>query len=87
MLHREGVPTGVDLDALVSVARWLSGVLGRPLPGHLHTSGTPLLDTVTLVIVGRYLGFWLTVAIVILSGVIGAQLARQQGFAAGSPRF
>jgi UPF0716 protein FxsA len=44
--------------------------------------GVPLLDTVTLVIVGRYLGFWSTVAIVILSGVIGAQLARQQGFAA-----
>jgi UPF0716 protein FxsA len=44
--------------------------------------GIPLLDTVTLVIVGRYLGFWQTVALVIVSGVIGAQLARQQGFAA-----
>lgn len=41
--------------------------------------GLPLLDTITLVIVGRYLGFWSTVAIVILSGVIGAHLARQQG--------
>jgi UPF0716 protein FxsA len=44
--------------------------------------GVPLLDTVTLVLVGRYLGFWTTVAIVILSGVIGAHLARQQGLAA-----
>jgi UPF0716 protein FxsA len=43
--------------------------------------GVPLLDTITLVIVGRYLGFWSTVAIVILSGVIGARLARQQGLA------
>jgi UPF0716 protein FxsA len=42
--------------------------------------GLPLLDTVTLVIVGRYMGFWTTVATVILSGVIGAHLARQQGF-------
>jgi UPF0716 protein FxsA len=43
--------------------------------------GVPLLDTVTLVFVGRFLGFWETVALVILSGVVGAQLARQQGFA------
>jgi UPF0716 protein FxsA len=41
--------------------------------------GVPLLDTVTLVLVGRYLGFWPTVAIVLLSGVIGAQLTRWQG--------
>jgi UPF0716 protein FxsA len=41
--------------------------------------GLPLLDTVTLVIVGRSMGFWATVATVILSGVIGAHLARQQG--------
>jgi UPF0716 protein FxsA len=43
--------------------------------------GVPLLDTVTLVIVGRVFGFWPTVAVVILSGVIGAQLARRQGLA------
>jgi len=41
--------------------------------------GVPLLDTITLVLVGRYLGFWPTVAIVLLSGVIGAQLTRRQG--------
>src|SRR5947208_15091904 len=43
--------------------------------------GGPLLDTMTLVIVGRYLGCWTTVGIVLLSGVIGAQLARHQGLA------
>ena len=35
-LGREGVETGVDLDALVEVARWLEGVLGRRLEGQLH---------------------------------------------------
>jgi UPF0716 protein FxsA len=44
--------------------------------------GVPLLDTMTLVLVGRYIGFWPTVAMVIVSGVIGAQLARRQGLAA-----
>jgi UPF0716 protein FxsA len=41
--------------------------------------GVPLLDTVTLVLVGRYVGLFPTIAMVILSGVIGARLARQQG--------
>jgi len=36
LLEGEGVPTGVDLDALVGVAQWLEGVLGRPLEGYLH---------------------------------------------------
>jgi isopropylmalate/homocitrate/citramalate synthase len=39
LLHNEGVETGVDLDALIGVAEWLSGVLGRPLPGLLHRAG------------------------------------------------
>lgn len=43
--------------------------------------GIPLLDTITLVLVGRHLGFWTTAGMVILSGVIGAWLARQQGLA------
>ena len=29
LLEREGITTGVDLDALVEAARWLAGVLGR----------------------------------------------------------
>jgi hydroxymethylglutaryl-CoA lyase/(R)-citramalyl-CoA lyase len=35
-LEREGVETGVDLDALVGTARWLAGVLGRELDGLVH---------------------------------------------------
>jgi hydroxymethylglutaryl-CoA lyase/(R)-citramalyl-CoA lyase len=35
-LGRDGVETGVDLDALVEVARWLEGVLGRRLEGQLQ---------------------------------------------------
>jgi hydroxymethylglutaryl-CoA lyase len=35
-LEREGVGTGVDVDALVGVARWLESVLGRELPGYVH---------------------------------------------------
>ena len=34
-LERDGVGTGVDLDALVGVSRWLEGVLGRRLEGYL----------------------------------------------------
>ncbi len=39
LLEREGVPTGVDLGALIGVARWLEGVLGRPLPGRVYRAG------------------------------------------------
>src|SRR5581483_8682272 len=35
-LERDGVRTGVDLDALVETSRWLEGVLGRPLPGYVY---------------------------------------------------
>jgi isopropylmalate/homocitrate/citramalate synthase len=36
LLENEGVDTGVDLDGMIRVAEWLSGVLGRPLPGLVH---------------------------------------------------
>jgi len=35
-LERDGVATGVDLAALLDVARWLEAVLGRQLEGQLH---------------------------------------------------
>jgi isopropylmalate/homocitrate/citramalate synthase len=35
-LERDGVATGVDLGALLDIARWLEGVLGRRLEGQLH---------------------------------------------------
>jgi hydroxymethylglutaryl-CoA lyase/(R)-citramalyl-CoA lyase len=39
LLHGEGVETGVDLEALIGVAQWLEGVLGRPLPGEVYRAG------------------------------------------------
>lgn len=39
LLHGEGVDTGIDLDAMIRVAEWLEGVLGRPLPGELYRAG------------------------------------------------
>ena len=39
MLHGEGVETGVDLGALVEVAQWLEGVLGRQLEGMVYRAG------------------------------------------------
>ena len=35
-LERDGVETGIDLDALVDVSRWLSEQLGRRLEGQLY---------------------------------------------------
>ena len=40
LLEREGVQTGVDLDELITVAAWLEGILGRPLPGRVYRAGS-----------------------------------------------
>lgn len=40
MLHGEGVDTGIDLDALIRVAEWLEGILGRQLEGQVYRAGT-----------------------------------------------
>jgi isopropylmalate/homocitrate/citramalate synthase len=39
LLERERVETGVDLDALIGVARWLEELLGRELPGRVYRAG------------------------------------------------
>jgi isopropylmalate/homocitrate/citramalate synthase len=39
LLHGEGVETGIDLDALVGVAEWLEGILGRELEGMVYRAG------------------------------------------------
>lgn len=39
LLNRQGVETGVDLDALIGVAGWLEGVLGKALPGRVYRAG------------------------------------------------
>jgi hydroxymethylglutaryl-CoA lyase/(R)-citramalyl-CoA lyase len=40
LLEGEGVETGIDLDALVGVSRWLEDVLGRTLEGYVHRAGS-----------------------------------------------
>ena len=40
LLGREGIETGVDLDALIATSTWLEGVLGRRLEGQLYRAGT-----------------------------------------------
>ena len=39
LLEREGVTTGIDLDALVQVTTWLADLLGRRLEGQLYRAG------------------------------------------------
>jgi isopropylmalate/homocitrate/citramalate synthase len=41
LLEGERIETGIDLDALVGVAEWIAGVLGRDLPGQLYRAGIP----------------------------------------------
>ena len=36
LLEHEGIATGIDLDALIAVARWLAQLLGRELPGYVY---------------------------------------------------
>jgi isopropylmalate/homocitrate/citramalate synthase len=40
LLEREGVETGVDLDALIAISDWLEGLFGRQLEGQLYRAGT-----------------------------------------------
>src|ERR1700758_2642488 len=40
LLEGEGIETGVDLDALVGISRWLESVLGRTLEGYVYRAGT-----------------------------------------------
>ncbi len=40
LLHGEGVDTGIDLDAMIAIAEWLEGILGRQLPGQVYRAGT-----------------------------------------------
>jgi hydroxymethylglutaryl-CoA lyase len=39
MCKGSGVATGVNLDSIVSTARWLSGELGHELPAHVSRAG------------------------------------------------
>jgi hydroxymethylglutaryl-CoA lyase/(R)-citramalyl-CoA lyase len=39
LLHGMGHETGIDLDALIECAQWLSKQLGKDLPGQVHKAG------------------------------------------------
>ena len=39
-LERDGVRTGIDLDALVATSRWLEGELGRQLAGYVYRAAS-----------------------------------------------
>jgi len=39
LLHGEGIETGIDLEAMIGIAEWLEGVLGRQLPGQVYRAG------------------------------------------------
>jgi hydroxymethylglutaryl-CoA lyase/(R)-citramalyl-CoA lyase len=40
LLHGEGAETGIDLEALIEVAKWLETQLGRELEGQVYKAGT-----------------------------------------------
>jgi isopropylmalate/homocitrate/citramalate synthase len=40
LLEREGIETGIDIDALVGVSQWLEVLLGRRLEGYVYRAGT-----------------------------------------------
>jgi hydroxymethylglutaryl-CoA lyase len=39
LLERSGIATGLDLDRLIESTSWLSGIMGRPLPGMVSKAG------------------------------------------------
>ena len=39
LFHGEGVETGIDLDGLIDVAKWLESHLGRELEGQVYKAG------------------------------------------------
>jgi isopropylmalate/homocitrate/citramalate synthase len=41
LLDGEGIESGVDLETLIDVAKWLESLLGRELPGQLYRAGLP----------------------------------------------
>jgi hydroxymethylglutaryl-CoA lyase len=39
LLEKSGVTTGLDLEGLIEVGQWLTGVMGRPLPAMVTRAG------------------------------------------------
>ena len=42
LLEESGFDTGIDLDALIAVARQVQDIIGRPLPGQVMKAGPRL---------------------------------------------
>ena len=42
LLEESGFDTGIDLEALIAVARRVESVIGRPLPGQIMKAGPRL---------------------------------------------
>jgi isopropylmalate/homocitrate/citramalate synthase len=40
LLHGMGHETGIDLDALIETAAWMSRQLGKQLPGRVYKAGS-----------------------------------------------
>jgi len=47
LLENSGVATGLNLDSLIDTSRWLSGVMGKTLPGALGRAGNFPLQSVS----------------------------------------
>ena len=39
LLEREGVSTGIDVEALATISTWLEGIFGRTLEGQVYRAG------------------------------------------------
>ncbi|MFQ5974043.1 MAG: FxsA family protein, partial [Alphaproteobacteria bacterium] len=61
------------------VARWSKSKVGRLL--LLVLVGVPLIEIAVFIQVGGIIGLWPTIAVVVLTAVIGAALLREQGSA------
>lgn len=46
MLEGMGIKTGVDIESLIQIKRWIEDKLGRALPSHVGRSGLPLKNTI-----------------------------------------
>jgi hydroxymethylglutaryl-CoA lyase len=45
LLHRSGIATGLEMDALLGASQWLGGIMGKELPSKLGRSGPgPLME-------------------------------------------
>jgi isopropylmalate/homocitrate/citramalate synthase len=40
LLHGMGYETGIDIEALIEIAAWMSGQLGKELPGQIYKAGS-----------------------------------------------